>query len=167
MKGVRNPSAVVWSRIRNAESQAPAYAIDPLAMAEQAAQHSASVDAFIQTHGLDERVSKGIRELGPDLQRQLIAQDMGGVRNPSAVCWSRIRALNRGDVSNRQMAAYAPYGAGQLTGVKRPYGQMYMPAPALGQPQGFYGADGQLYPMPQVRDSHGTSDLPLLYCPPL
>ena len=51
---------------------------------------SAALEQFIAQHGLDERVSKGLRELTPMGQQQVMGQDLTAARNPSAVVWSRV-----------------------------------------------------------------------------
>ena len=100
-----------------------AYAIPLQTPTEQAVD--SNVEFFIQQHGLDERVTKALRELSPDLQQQLISQDMGSVRNPSAVVWSRIRNLG-----NAQSAA------AQLGSATQP--SYVVPAVTLGN-SGVYG----------------------------
>jgi len=54
---------------------------------------SSGVENFIAIHSLDARCAKGIRELAPDKQDAVMQQDLNGVRNPSAVIWSRIRKM--------------------------------------------------------------------------
>lgn len=89
MERVRNASAVVWTRVaalKNRKSQSKA----DIEKEEKATMEI--VDAFVTTHQLDERCSKGLRELASWSQIKVIEQSMADVRNPSAVVWSRIRA---------------------------------------------------------------------------
>ena len=68
------------------------------------AQHAASPSstAIHRPHALpvrvqDERVSKGMRELPPELQQHVMQQDLDAARcrNPSAVMWSRVSAAQK------------------------------------------------------------------------
>jgi len=56
------------------------------------------VEEFIRRWSLDERVSKGLRELSPEQQQQVMQQDLDATRcrNPSAVMWSRVSAALKG-----------------------------------------------------------------------
>ena len=60
------------------------------------------VETFITTYGLDERVSKGLRELPVQLQIHIASAPLDQARNPSAVVWSRVRAAQQDAKARRR-----------------------------------------------------------------
>mmetsp|Transcript_22719 Transcript_22719/g.37571 ORF Transcript_22719/g.37571 Transcript_22719/m.37571 type:complete len:228 (+) Transcript_22719:34-717(+) len=67
----------------------------PSPATEQSSVEQSGVEDFIREYSLDERVSKGLRELPERLQLQVISGPMGQARNPSAVVWSRVRVAQQ------------------------------------------------------------------------
>lgn len=81
----RNPTKVLLSRIRRAlESGERGDAREDL---------PEELQQFVDNNNLDESAIRALKELPPDLQQEVMAEDVRHCRNPSAVLHSRIRRL--------------------------------------------------------------------------
>jgi len=52
---------------------------------------------FVALHGLDDRCASKLRELPEERRQAVMARDLRGAKNPSAVIWRRVRAAQHGD----------------------------------------------------------------------
>jgi len=91
MDHVKNPSAMVLSRIKNEKwgqgSYGDQYSSD---IGKQATPEE--VNAFIDQHALDEKAAEVFREEAPEVQHLVISQgSLVGTSNPNAVVMSRIK----------------------------------------------------------------------------
>eukprot|EP00441_Pelagodinium_beii_P045253 CAMPEP_0197625526 /NCGR_PEP_ID=MMETSP1338-20131121/4869_1 /TAXON_ID=43686 ORGANISM="Pelagodinium beii, Strain RCC1491" /NCGR_SAMPLE_ID=MMETSP1338 /ASSEMBLY_ACC=CAM_ASM_000754 /LENGTH=417 /DNA_ID=CAMNT_0043195957 /DNA_START=60 /DNA_END=1310 /DNA_ORIENTATION=+ len=84
LRNVRNPSAVVNSRVREYQQTSQS--------GRGGANHSRlskEVEDYIRHYGLDERVATDLRQLPPEAQRSVIESEIVNARNPSAVVTKR------------------------------------------------------------------------------
>lgn len=79
----RNPSAVIWSRIRQWRAQ------------QTIGQTNDPVEEYILRYGLDAKVASDLRSLPQALQSSVTECDLDNARNPSAVMASRIQAARQ------------------------------------------------------------------------
>jgi len=77
----RNPSAVVSSRIQAMRGRE---------------SFKSQVESYVIRHAVDEAAAQALRELQPEMQRQIMEKDLSNCRNASAVLLSRIRAVSSG-----------------------------------------------------------------------
>jgi len=88
---VRNPSAVVQSRIQAVRSGGAGAASPGAAAGVQ----PGTVEEYIRRFSLDEKVAYELRMLDPQAQRHVMESDVVNARNPSAVVTSRIQEAKR------------------------------------------------------------------------
>jgi hypothetical protein len=86
MNNVRNPSAVVWTRVRVAQM-----AIKENLWKQQQQEVIKKTEAYITKYELDEKVRNALLALAPQIQEQIVDMPMRDVRNASAVVWTRVR----------------------------------------------------------------------------
>eukprot|EP00971_Amphidinium_carterae_P224097 4446775-Amphidinium_carterae.1 len=116
--GIRNPSAALLARIRDAQNARPEVQQreDPPSTRPRfedyghrpEANHSSlsrEIDEFILAHRLDDKVADTLKECPPRVQRAAMSRGLTGARNPSAALTAMLRDLMK-DV--REPAPPAP-----------------------------------------------------------
>eukprot|EP00927_Polykrikos_kofoidii_P039886 TRINITY_DN34181_c0_g1_i1.p1 TRINITY_DN34181_c0_g1~~TRINITY_DN34181_c0_g1_i1.p1 ORF type:complete len:902 (+),score=160.59 TRINITY_DN34181_c0_g1_i1:126-2831(+) len=78
----RNPSAIVASKIRVLKGSSTNRNIG-----------NVEVEDYIGRHDVDTVAAQALRDLSPELQRQIMEKDLSNCRNASAVLLSRVRAI--------------------------------------------------------------------------
>ncbi|CAJ1403742.1 unnamed protein product [Effrenium voratum] len=103
LTGANKPSAVLLSRIKRATKD------------RKPRQRRENVAAFLRNNTFDEDACRSFRDLGPELQGQIMSEDFSRCRNPSAFLMARIRALK--DSSSGPIGALPGPSSGQASDV--------------------------------------------------
>jgi len=142
LAGTRNPSAVLLSRIRDAEKTHGADAGPPAPKGGGGkggrdagpVRLDKEVEDFLYRHGIDENCSQSLRDAPPAIQKAVMDKGLHGARNPSAALLARINQ------------AYSQQGKG---GGTSDYGGSY------GGSQSGYGKGSQWSDRPSGDDAYG------------
>jgi len=107
LSDVRNPSAVILSRIRQVKRGLGK--MSDGGYAAERADLNREIDEFVKDNNLDERADTCLRETEEEVLRELFLAPLHDARNPSAVVLTRIRNIKAEQCDRRRMGVVGPY----------------------------------------------------------